>query len=331
MTKIAEDLLTTLRKGKSFLLTGHQNPDGDSIGSGLALVRMLESLGKKALIWNRDATPTVYLPLPGSEKIITGPEPPAGFPEAFDYSIILECPTLDRTGLEKSLEGLPLINIDHHLGNNGYGVASWVDSDAPSLGEMLHRLAQALDLNLDSETATCLYLTLVTDTGGFRFSNANASAFRAAADLVKAGAQPEVVAGWIYESRSESGIRLLGEMIGSLEVHQGGKVATAVISEAMLARANADASDTEGLVDYPRSIRGVQKVALLRQVGFDQWKISLRSSGTYDVQRVAESYGGGGHRNAAGCLLEGDLNSVRERIVSDLVNCELNNEKGGAA
>ncbi len=331
MTKIPDNLLTSLQKGERFLLTGHRNPDGDSIGSGLALVRMLESLGKKAWIWNRDSTPTVYLPLPGSEKILTGPEPPPGFPEAFDFSIILECPALDRTGLEETLERLPLLNIDHHLGNDGYGVASWVDSDAPSLGEMLHRLAQALHLDLDAETATCLYLTLVTDTGGFRFSNANSSAFRAAADLVKAGAQPEVVAGWIYESRSESAIRLLGEMLGSIELHGGGRVASAVISDAMFARAKADTSDTEGLVDYPRSIRGVHKVALLRQVGPEQWKTSLRSSGTYNVQQVAETYGGGGHRNAAGCLIEGDLDSVRQRIVNDLIKCELNSGKGGAS
>ena len=326
MTKIPEDYLEALQRGERFLLTGHRNPDGDSIGSGLALVRMLESMGKKALVWNRDPTPSLYLPLPGSENIVTGPTPPKGFPEAFDYSVILECPTLDRTGLEDSLRLLPLLNIDHHLGNDGYGVASWVDSDAPSLGEMLSRLAQALHLRLDAETATCLYLTLVTDTGGFRFSNASSSAFQAAADLVKAGALPEVVAGWLYESRSESAVRLLGEMLSSLQVYGEGAVASAVISEVMFTRAGADASDTEGLVDYPRSIRGVQKVALLRQVGSDCWKISLRSSGTYNVQQVAESYGGGGHRNAAGCLLEGNLDSVRQRIVNDLINL-----KGGAS
>src|SRR4051794_30611059 len=144
--KAPEDLLRRIRQGNRFLLASHVNPDGDAIGSELGLARILRQLGKGAVVWNRDETPTVYRPLPGSDRIHAGALPPAGFPEKFDGVIVLECPSLDRTGNEEALNGagLPLINIDHHLGNKHYGVVNWVDSAAPAVGEMVFRLAQGL-------------------------------------------------------------------------------------------------------------------------------------------------------------------------------------------
>ncbi len=200
-TKAPEDLLRKIRQGNRFLLTSHVNPDGDAIGSELGLARLLRGLGKGAVVWNRDPIPTVYKPLPGSDRIHVGEEPPAGFPEKFDAIIVLECPSPDRTGLEKHLAERPVINIDHHLGNQCYGTVNWVDSAAPAVGEMVYRLAQGLKATLDPELASCLYLTLVTDTGGFRFSNATPAAFEAAAALVRDGAHPEQVSQWLYESQ----------------------------------------------------------------------------------------------------------------------------------
>lgn len=198
--KAPEDLLRRIRQGNRFLLTSHVNPDGDAIGSELGLARLLRGLGKGAVVWNRDATPTVYRPLPGSERIHVGEEPPAGFPDMFDAIIVLECPSPDRTGIEKHLSERPVINIDHHLGNQCYGAVNWVDSAAPAVGEMVYRLAQGLKLSLEPDVASCLYLTLVTDTGGFRFSNATPAAFEAAGTLVREGANPEQVSKWLYES-----------------------------------------------------------------------------------------------------------------------------------
>jgi phosphoesterase RecJ-like protein len=314
-----ENLLSLIRQGNRFLLSSHLSPDGDAIGSALGLARILRKLGKGAVVWNRDATPPIYQPLPGAARVHSGEEPPAGFPDAFNAVIVLECPSLDRTGLHETLKGLPLVNIDHHLGNQHYGQVNWVDTAAPALGEMIHRLAQALKIGLDEETATCLYLTLVTDTGGFRFANATADAFEAAATLVREGAKPETVSQWLHESRPEASLRLLGAMLETLELHDGGRVATATLSEEMFARTGAALGDTEGLIDYPRSIAGVQAVALFRQVAGDRWKVSLRSRGDVDVEQLARRQGGGGHKNAAGFTVDGELGAMRQQVTGELV------------
>lgn len=311
-----EALLRKLRTEHRFLLTSHVNPDGDAIGSSLGLARILRSLGKGILVWSRDEVPSQYTPLAGSGRVHTGAEPPPSFPDDFDAVITLECPELSRTGLEEHLESLPIINIDHHLGNEHYGEVNWIDTAAPSLGEMIYRIGQGLMVDLDKETATCLYLTLVTDTGGFRFGNATPSAFQAAATLVAEGAEPAEVSRWLYESRSESSIRLLAEMLGSMEIE--GRVATALVTAEMFERAGASSGDTEGLIDYPRSIEGVDAVAIIRQTGDDQFKVSLRSRGEIDVEKIARQHGGGGHRNAAGFPAPGPLDDLRKSVVSAL-------------
>lgn len=316
--KAPEDLLKKIRQGNRFLLTSHINPDGDAIGSALGLARLLRRMGKGAVVWNRDPTPTVYRPLPGSERIHVGEEPPAGFPDMFDAIIVLECPSPDRTGIDQHLSVRPVINIDHHLGNQHYGAVNWVDSAAPAVGEMIYRLSQGLKLGLDPETASCLYLTLVTDTGGFRFSNATPAAFEAAASLVRDGAHPEQVSQWLYESQPLPVVRLAGEMLRTLEVHENGRVATAMLTQEMFERVGASPGDSEGLIDFPRSVAGVDAVALIRQREDGTHKVSLRSRGEVDVEKIARHHGGGGHRNAAGFVLEGAGEDVRQRVAAAL-------------
>lgn len=316
--KAPEDLLRRVRQGNRFLLTSHINPDGDAIGSELGLARLLRRMGKGAVVWNRDETPTIYRPLPGSDRVHNGAEPPAGFPDVFDAAIVLECPSPDRTGLEEHLTALPILNIDHHLGNQHYGAINWVDTAAPAVGEMVYRLAQGLKLSLEPETASCLYLTLVTDTGGFRFSNATAVAFEAAASLVRDGAHPEQVSQWLYESQPLPVMRLVGEMLQTLQIHEEGRIATARLVPEMFAKVGASPGDSEGLIDYPRSIAGVEAVSLIRQREDGTHKVSLRSRGEVDVEKIARHHGGGGHRNAAGYVLEGDGEEVRRQVVADL-------------
>jgi phosphoesterase RecJ-like protein len=226
--------------------------------------------------------------------------------------VVLECPSPDRTGLEQHLAALPVINIDHHLGNQHYGAVNWVDSAAPAVGEMVFRLAQALKVSLEPEIASCLYLTLVTDTGGFRFSNATPAAFEAAAALVREGAHPEQVAQWLYESQPAAVVRLLGEMLQTLGLHHGGRIATVRLDPEMFARAGAETGDSEGLIDHARAIAGVDAVALVRRRDDGTHKVSLRSRGEVDVEKIARHHGGGGHRNAAGYSLEGAAGSTAE-------------------
>lgn len=315
---VPEQLAEEIRHGHRFLITSHLNPDGDAIGSEVGLSRILRTLGKGAKIWNRDPTPPLFRPLPGSDHIHVGTEPPAGYPEAFDRIVVLECPEIDRCGLE-NLDSLPVLNIDHHLGNDHYGKVNWVDSAAPAVGEMILRLAKSLRAELDEETATALLLTIVSDTGGFRFSNSTPAAFEAAAELVRLGGRPEWIAQWLYESRSLASLRLLEQMLPTLQVApEDPRIATALLTTEMFEQAGASSVDTEGLVDYPRSVAGVEVAGLLRQTDASRWKISLRSRGAVDVQKLALRHEGGGHRNAAGCYMEGAGEEVRRRLVEEI-------------
>lgn len=318
-TRVPEALRATVREGNRFLLSSHINPDGDAVGSSLGLARVLRKMAKGAVVWFRDEPPGIYSHLPGFDRIHLGTEPPAGFPDAFEGVIALECPSLERTGLDESLGELPVANIDHHLGNEHYADVNWVDTGAPSLGTMVYRLARALRVDLDADTANCLYLTLVTDTGGFRFSNAKAEAFEAAASLVREGARPELVSQWIYESRPEAAVRLLGKMIETLERHGAdGQVATVLLTREMHEATGADRSDSEGLIDYPRSIAGVGAVGLIRELE-EGCKVSLRSRGETDVEEVARHHGGGGHKNAAGFKTDLSLDETRKLVAEELL------------
>jgi phosphoesterase RecJ-like protein len=183
---------------------------------------------------------------------------------------------------------------------------------------MVYRLGRGLNVTLDDETANLLYLTIVTDTGSFRYSNATEAAFEASAQLLREGARPELVSQWLYESRPEPAMRLLGEVLVSMEIHDGGRIATALVTGEMMAKAGADASHTEGLVDYPRRVAGVQAVALLREREDGTTKVSLRSRGEVDVERIARGHGGGGHKNAAGFELGGAPGAVRSQVVEAL-------------
>jgi phosphoesterase RecJ-like protein len=313
-----ENLLARLRQAGRLLVTSHQSPDGDAIGSEIALARLLRKMGKGVTIWNRDPAPNMFRTLPGVERIHVGTEPPAGFPEAYDTVVVLECPSLERTGLAETLAPLRVLNVDHHLGNGHYGEVNWVDTAAPAVGEMVYRLAQALKVELDAETATALLMTIASDTGGFRFSNTSVAAFESAAALVRDGASPEQVGQWLYESQPEGAIRLLAEVLPTLAVSAEGRVATILLSPDMYERANARPSDSEGLVDYPRSIAGVQAAALVRDLGNGRAKASLRSKGEIDVERLARQYGGGGHRNAAGFTTDRNATELRAELTTAL-------------
>lgn len=295
-----EPVLARLRAASRVLVTSHVNPDGDAVGSSIGIARILRRLGKSVVIWLYDAPPKVFSPLPGVDRIHVGPEPPAAFPESFDLAVVLECPSLDRCGLEEKVALLPMLNIDHHLGNRNYGAVNWIDTAAPAVGEMIFRIAGGLRAEIDVDTANALYLALFTDTGGFRFGNAGPGAFEAAAALVRAGAQPDTVACWLYESQPLAGIRLHGELTRTIELHHGGKVATAWLRREMIEKTGAGPGDSEGLIDLPRSIAGVEAVALFRELEEGGHKVSLRSRGEIDVEKVARHHGGGGHHNASG-------------------------------
>jgi len=315
---VPESVAARLRGARRVLITSHANPDGDAIGSELGLARVLASLGKQTAIWNLDPVPSLYAALPGAETIAVGAAPPAGFPGGFDLVVVLECPTLGRSGLDGALAGMPIVNIDHHLGNDGYGGNAWVDTEQPAVGVMVAELAAALGATIDTAAANCLLVALVTDTGGFRFGNTTSAAFEAAARLLRLGAEIETVSGWLYERQPEAAVRLLGELLSTLRRHHGGRIATVHLTHEMFERSGAHVGDSEGLIDTPRTIDGVAAIVLFRELAPDSWKISLRSRGAVDVQKIARRFGGGGHVNAAGCRFSGTLAAAERTFVAEL-------------
>jgi len=309
------DAAIKLKEAYRVLLTCHRNPDGDAIGSELAIAELAEKIGVKAVIVNRDATPANLRMLPGADRILVSNDLPEDFPEKFDLAITVECPQIERSGFE-GLTRLPILNIDHHPDNPAYGVVNYLDDESPAVGEMVWRLFGEIGVSPSPEAATNMFTALSTDTGDFRYSNATGRALRAAAEMVEAGAQPPVVANWIHNNRSLASVRLLGESLRRLRIVCDGKLALITADQEAFQRAEAGPEDTEETVNIPRSIAGVQAVVYFKQWEPEVVRISLRARGTVDVRKIAASFGGGGHPNAAGCTVTGPLAEVEEKVAA---------------
>ncbi len=322
MTEI-RDAADKLKESYRTLLTCHRNPDGDAIGSALALAELAEKIGVKASIVNRDETPANLRLLPGADRILVSEKLPEDFPSAFDLVVTVECPGLDRTGFE-GLTRLPILNIDHHPTNPGYGVVNFLDPESPAVGEMVWRLYSELGVQPTPDAATNLFAALSTDTGDFRYSNATGRAFRAAAEMVEAGAEPPRVANCVHNNRSLASVRLLGESLRSLRILCDGKLALITADQEAFRRAQASPEDTEETVNVPRSISGVEAVIYFKQWEPGVIRMSFRSRGAVDVSAIAETFGGGGHKNAAGCTVTGELTEIQERAataVAEALGC----------
>jgi phosphoesterase RecJ-like protein len=276
---------------------------------------LAEKIGVKSVIVNRDETPANLSMLPGADRVLVADQLPQDFPEKYDLVITVECPQVERAGFE-GLTRLPILNIDHHPDNPAYGVVNYLDPESPAVGEMVWRLFGELGVLPSPDAATNLFAALSTDTGDFRYSNATGRAFRAAAEMVDAGAQPAAVANWVHNNRSLASVRLLGESLRTLRIICGGKLALITADQEAFRRAEAGSEDTEETVNIPRSIAGVQAVAYFKQWEMDVVRVSLRSRGAVDVRAVAASFGGGGHPNAAGCTVNGALAEVEEKVAS---------------
>ena len=304
-----------LKEAYRVLITCHRNPDGDALGSELALAEMARRLGVQTVIVNRDRTPANLGNLPGADDISVADELPEDFPSAYDLVITVECPGLDRTGFE-GLTQVPILNIDHHPANPAYGVVNFLDEESPAVGEMVWLMYGEAGLAPTAEAATNLFVALSTDTGDFRYSNATSRAFRTAAEMVDVGARPAQVANWVHNHRSLASVRLLGEALRSLKIRCNGKLAVISADRGAFERAGAGPEDTEEIVNIPRSIAGVEAVAYFKQWEDGVVRVSLRSRGDVNVRAVAETFGGGGHVNAAGCAIQGELSQVEQDVAS---------------
>jgi phosphoesterase RecJ-like protein len=308
-----------LRAASRALVTCHLSPDGDALGSELALVELAAALGVETVICNHDPSPASLAELPGSDRIMVADRLPADFPRDFDLAVTLECAGLDRAGFE-TLDHVPILNIDHHPANPLSGEVNYVDESAPAVGEMVWRMYRTAGVSPSADAATNCFVALSTDTGDFRYSNATPRAFHAAAEMVAAGADPARVADWVHERRNLGSIRLLGEVLQTLELTCDGRIATVFADEAAFKRSGAIPADSEDIINHPRSIAGVSAVVFFKQWEPGIVRVSLRSKGEIDVRRVAAVFGGGGHVNAAGCTIDGELDDIRRRVTAELIS-----------
>jgi phosphoesterase RecJ-like protein len=229
----------------------------------------------------------------------------------------MECPEAPRSGWENQSKGR-VVNIDHHPGNTRYGALNLVDLPAAAVGEIVADLLDLLRWPITADIATNLWVSLVSDTGSFRYGNTTPKALALGARLVAAGARPDAVNEMLFESAPLPALRLEALVLGTLELHDGGRVATAELPQRFFAESGAKESDSENVVNRARGIEGVRAAALLRESENGEIRCSLRSKGTVDVRRVAARHGGGGHRNAAGCRVAGTLESVKAALVVEI-------------
>jgi phosphoesterase RecJ-like protein len=299
------ELVEHIRAGQRFVIASHQRPDGDAIGSSMAMALALKAIGKEAVVVT-DAIPPVFLqPFPEVETIRITPE----ITDTFDAALIMECSELSRTGV-KGLDRSPVMNIDHHPGNQSYGAVNWVDESAAACGEMAFSLIEALGAPLTKDVATHVYLAVLTDTGSFHFSHLTPRTYEIAKRCVEAGADPQWVARTHYDSNSLARVRIFGAVMNGMVIVNEGRVALLSITRQTMQDLGGTNDDLEGLINFPLTVKDIEAVGFLKEIGDHEWRVSLRSKGTVDVGAIARWQGGGGHTNAAGCSARGPLDDV---------------------
>jgi phosphoesterase RecJ-like protein len=303
-------VLQAIRERQRFVVTSHARPDGDAIGSALACGEILRRMGKQAEVVMHDGVPRIYQSLPFADRVVQASRVPAN-----DAVVLMECDGVKRTLLQ-GLESCFLISIDHHLSGRNFAHVNWIDPTAMATAELVYRMAMLSGVPIDPDIATCLYTALMTDTGSFMFEGTNECTFAMARELVLAGANPALCARHIYFGHSTAKLRLLGAALANL--HREGSLAWIWVTQEQMQRCDAREEDCEGLVNYALSIGDVHVAIFFRELPDGRWRVSLRSKGQVNVSCVAEHFGGGGHKCASGCSLDGPLALVIARVVERL-------------
>ncbi len=303
-----------IEKGQRILVVSHVDPDGDALGTQLAWARYLESLGKKVFLVRDGGIPEKYRFLDGVNDIPHVSELPDGF--AVDTLVTLECPRLIRMGavLKYVSDEVTIINIDHHRENDRFGQVNWVDIDASSVGEMSYEYFCRVGYDVPAAVAEQLYTAILTDTGRFRFHTTTKRTMQIAGCLIEAGADPKKIADCTYYDQSPSSMKLVGKVLHEIEFHRDGQICVLTLTRAMLAESGADLSESEGLIDYTMYTKGVLVGAFFKEVSDRETRVSLRSRDGINVSEIAAMLGGGGHFNAAGCTVTGNVEEARKKI-----------------
>jgi phosphoesterase RecJ-like protein len=312
--ELLKQIENTIRNNRRFFLTSHIRPDGDNVGSQLALYRALVDLGKEVTIQNSDPVPDMFSFLPGVDRIRTS----IAVEESWDVLFVLDAGDLERTGGISTEKFAKVVKIDHHQSQKPFADISYVRQEASSTCEMVYDLFKAMSLVINPEIASCLYTGILCDTGSFRFTNTTARVFEITSDLVHAGADPAYIAGKIYQRNSYGRLQMLGQTLSEVELFEEGKIAVMRVEREMLQRNGCQSWETEGFINYAQSINSVVVALLFQELSQENYKVSLRSRGEVDVAAMAEGMGGGGHKCASGFRTRGTLEMIKEDIVKQI-------------
>jgi len=310
-----EAICRLFREKDRFLIACHENPEGDAIGSQLALALALRKMGKTATVLNADPVPGNLAFLPGAESVVYDEDG-----SGYEVAVVVDCGSRERTGRVEAELAKPavMVNIDHHRTNGGCGDYCLIDPEAAATGMLVYRILSAMGTEIDYDVAVNIYVAILTDTGSFHYSNSSPEAFHIAGEMIRRGIDPWAVAEQVYETQSAERLHLLGRVLSSLEIAAGGRVAAITTMKSDLDEFSARKDFLEGFINYPRSVIGVEVAVSFREEGAGEFRVSFRSKGRVDVSAVAQSFGGGGHRNAAGCTVQGSLDEVRSKVFGAL-------------
>ncbi|BBD07921.1 DHH family phosphoesterase [Desulfovibrio ferrophilus] len=301
-----------LRDGESFLIVAHSSPDGDAIGSSTALGHILQSMGKRVVLYNESRLPKPFcwvpLPCPLVQDVPN---------EKFDWIISLDCGDKHRMGsaMAENFGAKGTINIDHHLGNPEFAEINWVDTGYAAVGEMIAVLARELDMPLSDKLGECIYLAIVTDTGSFSFGNTSPRTLELAAEILRQGLDPSAFVANLQNQWTLGRMKLWSRIFAQAELHCAGQLGVIHITKEMFENTGTSSEDTDGVVNFIGRIKGVKAAILLREDSPELTKISLRSTGDINVQAIAAELGGGGHKNASGCAVHAPIDKAEQTVL----------------
>ncbi len=307
-------ILTVIAQGRSFVVASHGSPDGDALASTLALSIALREMGKEVVAYNRDGMSAEMAFLPEAASVIDR----LAEDHIFDVGFVLDSGELNRAGSFLRDRCTTLVNVDHHPESEDFGDIYYVDESCCATGALIYRILQAAGHALSLPVATCIYAAILADTGSFRYANADREAFLIASEMVARGVSSWEVSSCMYENRSECQLRLLATALKTLKVSDCGRLGAIYVTHQMFLDTGTGSEHTDGLVNYPRSIAGVLVALLFRQTADRCFKVSFRSKGAINVGELARQLGGGGHHNAAGATLEGELVTIQETVFNRL-------------
>jgi phosphoesterase RecJ-like protein len=308
-----QHIVEAIRTRQRFVISSHSRPDGDSIGSQLAAAYALRALGKQVTVINADPAPPPLLQFPGVPDIMIGDRADGDF----DAAIIMECGDLARTGVA-GLERFFVINIDHHPGNTAYGQLNWFDASAAACAELVFDLVRALQVPLTRDIATHIYLAILTDTGSFHFSSISPRTFDICRELLEAGVDPVQVARDVYDSNNMGRLKLFGAVLSAMQIDPTGRIAIVYLDNEMARKAGGTYDDTEGIINLPLTVKEIQAVVFFKKSEDNQYRVSMRSKGDIDIGSIAKEFGGGGHKNAAGCTVTGPINALQKTFIEKI-------------